>query len=301
MHEQTVTRGLSRLRLDRCGTDPHPRQPAPMPLQRADKMLAWPERGRNRRRVRCARERTGVAVALGVILAVTTLVVAAQSEQTVTGDHAAWAEVRTAYKKLQTLAGYRMRVATGQSPDMTFEVAPPASVRMTVPAGNGVMEVITVHGQSRVRTRGSGGAGPWQCQGAPSIEFPGDPAERIQGTVHVSRGGDTAIAGAAVRTYIYRYATTVQGQVVNVQTTLYVGAQTGLPRRAVTLRGGSEVAIDFYDFGTRIDIPLPPCPGGSLREPVLAVGRSGEATPAIGLRIDEFRVRGRIRSYDHHL
>jgi bifunctional non-homologous end joining protein LigD len=43
MLEQTVTRALSRLGLDQRGTDPHPRQPAPMLLQRADKMFTSPD------------------------------------------------------------------------------------------------------------------------------------------------------------------------------------------------------------------------------------------------------------------
>jgi hypothetical protein len=164
--------------------------------------------------------------------------------------------------KLQPRSGYRMRVATAQSPDKTFEVEPPASVRMTVPAGSGFMEAISVRGQSRVRFGGSGGAGPWQCQGAPSIDFPGDPTELVQGTVQVSRAGATAIDGATVRTYVYRYAATVEGRAVQATTTLYVGTQTGLPRRAVMLGGTRQITIDFYDYGAKINISLPPCPGG---------------------------------------
>ena len=67
---------------------------------------------------------------------------------------------------------------------------------------------------------------------------------------------------AAVRRYIYRYAATVQGQAVNEQTTFYVGTQTGLPRRAVTLGGRSDATVDFYDYGAKIDIQPPSCPGG---------------------------------------
>jgi len=43
MLSPTVTHALSRLGLDRRGADPHPRQPAPMLLQRADKMVASPD------------------------------------------------------------------------------------------------------------------------------------------------------------------------------------------------------------------------------------------------------------------
>ena len=43
MFEQTVARALSRLGLDQRGADPHPHQPTPMLLQRADKMFASPD------------------------------------------------------------------------------------------------------------------------------------------------------------------------------------------------------------------------------------------------------------------
>ncbi len=78
----------------------------------------------------------------------------------------------------------------------------------------------------------------------------------------MSRRADTVIVGTAVRTYIYRYAAKAQGQTVSVKTTLYVGTQTGLPRRAVTSGGRGDVTIDFYEYGAKIDIRLPACPGG---------------------------------------
>ena len=43
MFEQTVARALTRLGLGQRGADPHPRQPAPMLLQRADKVFASPD------------------------------------------------------------------------------------------------------------------------------------------------------------------------------------------------------------------------------------------------------------------
>lgn len=43
MFSQTVTRALSRLGLDQRGTNPHPRQPAQMLLQKADAMLSSPD------------------------------------------------------------------------------------------------------------------------------------------------------------------------------------------------------------------------------------------------------------------
>lgn len=209
-----------------------------------------------------SRKPTGVAVVLGTMLAIVLVTTAAQSATAVTGDQGAWKEVGDAYRKLETLSGYRIRVATGQPPEKVFEVVPPASVRMIIPAGNGSMETITVHGQSRFRINAPGGPGSWQCQGSPSIEFPGNPTKTIQGPVDVSRRADTVITGTAVRTYTYRYAATTQGQTVKGETTLYVGTKTGLPRRAVTAGGGEDVTIDYYDYGAKIDIRLPPCPGG---------------------------------------
>ena len=43
MFALTVARALSRLSLDQPGTDPHPREPAPMLLQKADAMLSSPD------------------------------------------------------------------------------------------------------------------------------------------------------------------------------------------------------------------------------------------------------------------
>ena len=43
MFAQTVTRSLSRLGLDQRGSDPHPRQPTPMLLQKADALFSSPD------------------------------------------------------------------------------------------------------------------------------------------------------------------------------------------------------------------------------------------------------------------
>lgn len=43
MFTQTITRALSRLGLDQRGADPHPRQPGPMLLQKADAIFSSPD------------------------------------------------------------------------------------------------------------------------------------------------------------------------------------------------------------------------------------------------------------------
>lgn len=45
--------------------------------------------------------------------------------------------------------------------------------------------------------------------------------------------------------------------------TIYVGAQTGLPRRQVSdfagLAATGPLTTDYYDYGAKIEITLPPC------------------------------------------
>lgn len=194
---------------------------------------------------------------LGILLATPAGV---RAELTVKGDQAAWAEMTAAYKKLQGLSGYRMKLSTGQAgQEMVMEIVPPASSRTTIPAAGGSMETVTVNGQTRFRMNIPGAPGTWQCQGAPPIQIPRDPTEGAQGTMEVSRGPDTAIEGTPVRTYVTHATFSAQGQNVTSKTTLYVATQTGLPRRAVTSAGGGESTVDFYDYGAKIEITLPLC------------------------------------------
>jgi hypothetical protein len=39
--------------------------------------------------------------------------------------------------------------------------------------------------------------------------------------------------------------------------TIYVGSQTGLPKRVI--RGDGGQTIDYYDYGVPVAITLPPC------------------------------------------
>ncbi len=199
---------------------------------------------------------TAVAV-LGILLVSPA---GARAELTVKGDQAAWAELSAAYKKLQGLSGYRMKHSTGQAgQEVVTEIVPPASSRTTIPVAGGSMETVTVNGQTRSRMNAPGAPGAWQCPGTPPVEIPRDPAEGAQGTVEVSRGPDTAIEGTPVRTYITNATFPALGQNVASKTTIYVDTRTGLPRRAVTSFAGIEATLDFYDYGAKIEITLPPC------------------------------------------
>ncbi len=205
--------------------------------------------------------------AAALVAAVSAVVVcagAAQADLTVTGDPAAWGEVTAAYKKLASLPGFRMKIYWGAgAPTTVVEVVPPDSFHSTVQSDSGGMETVSVKGQSRFRITMPGAPAGWQCQGVPPIQLPRDPTRDVQGTVEVSRGPDTAVEGTPVHTYIYTIAVSTMGQGGTGKSTLYVGAQTGLPRRAVTSAAGGEVTADYYDYGAKIDITLPAC--GSAR------------------------------------
>jgi len=185
----------------------------------------------------------------------------------VTGDQVAWQELTAAFQKLAALSSYKMKIET-VSPQgngtMAWEVLPDRShATFLLDIGVGE-EDITVAGQSRHRLTTSNVPGDWQC--GPGI-LPTDPAavldfERgFQGTVSVSRGPNTTIDNVPMRAYVT--ATTSADNSVTADTTIYVAATTGLPRRAIS--GGSaagqsgQATIDYYDFGVPVTISLPPC------------------------------------------
>jgi len=203
-----------------------------------------------------------VAAVLATLLVST---IGASAQLTVKGDQAAWAEIAAAYKKLYALSGFRMKlVAPEGQPSMVTEMVPPNSFHTMMEmaagsaSGSGSMEIISVGGQGRYRVNMPGAPAKWMCQGGPPVQAPSDPSA-VQGTVEAARGPDTAIDGTPVHAYIYTSTISAQGQSVVVKTTLYVGAQTGLPRRAINSVAGHESMIDYYDYGAKLDIALPPC------------------------------------------
>ncbi len=152
------------------------------------------------------------------------------------------------------LPGYRVKMVWGGgSQTMLIEIVPPSGAFRAV---DGPQETITVNGESRIRFGDLG----WRCvHGGLAAPLPFGPLEMQRDnrdiTVEVTRGPDTLIDGAPVRTYVYAH--------FYYKTTLYVGTQSGLPRRAVTAApsalGSGEQTIDYYDYGSKIEITLPPC------------------------------------------
>lgn len=186
------------------------------------------------------------------------------AEVTVKGDSAAWQEVIAAYRKLNALPGYRMKMAMAGGRAMVLEMAQGGNaMHLTTQGSGGGMEMIRVGDQVRFRMDAPGAPAGWRCQGMPPMPRAGDPTT-VQGTVDVARGPDAAIDGQPMRVYLY----TVDASVANapagagtVKTTLYVSSENGLPRRVVLTTPRGDQALDYYDYGAPIAITLPPCGG----------------------------------------
>jgi len=211
----------------------------------------------------------GLFVSRATVIAVALIAAfacAASADLTVKGDQAAWKEVTAALGKLNTLAGYRMKMPTPGGQTMIVEVTQGGNaMRATVQGQGGGMEMIRVGDQSRYRMTAPGAPPGWTCEGMPSIPRAGDLAA-LQGTVDVARGQDSAIDGEAMHVYLYTIDASAAGQSGTVKSTLYVGAGNGLPRRIVMAAGGIEQTADYYDYGASIRITLPPC--GSASRPL---------------------------------
>ena len=198
---------------------------------------------------------TALTVLLGIVLIGAA---GAQAELTVKGDTAAWDEVAAAFKKLGALSAYRMKTTSSKG-TIIMEIVPPHSFHSIFETGGGTHEMMNVNGQGRSRLTGLARVpSRWQCFEVPAPNFD-DSFASVQGTVDVSRGPDTTIEGVPVRAYEYLYTYFVSGQTATSKNTTYVGTETGLPLRTVTVSAAGEGTTDYYDYGAKIEIVLPPC------------------------------------------
>jgi len=172
----------------------------------------------------------------------------------VRGDQAAWAEVTAAYRKLSSLSGYRMTLALFGQAGATVEVVPPDRWHATVPASGS--EYIAVGTNGAVRR--PGGSATWYCWNTDARYWiPRAPAT-APGTLTIARVPDTRIDDLPVRAYLI-VASEMRlyiGGAAASEMTVYVGVQTGLPRRIVL---ASSETWDVSDYGARITIRVPPC------------------------------------------
>ncbi len=176
------------------------------------------------------------------------MVQSAVGAPTVKGDAAAWAEIVAALEKQQTVS-YRAKSAVGGG---ITEFSPPNSTHATVP---GQIEAIWVGDAYRIRT-----GAKWECATPPTGGTPGlvPPIWKQPGEVTVARSQNLVIDGMPTRGYAFTRIGTSRGRTVTMNYKLYVGVQTGLPRR-LEISGGARETFDFYDYGAKITITLPPC------------------------------------------
>ncbi len=57
----------------------------------------------------------------------------------------------------------------------------------------------------------------------------------------------------------YSWDVLVAGQYVTRRMMVYVDVKTGLPRRSVSALVRGNYILDYYDYGAKIEIALPPC------------------------------------------
>ncbi len=184
---------------------------------------------------------------------------------TIQGDPAAKAEIVAAFHRLNALPSYRMK-GTSSRDGVTgvVEKVRPDKSRFTYHSPQGTYEGIAVGKQFAYRITGQGETAGWRCtpegNSWPTVTaFDIDNIRKDLDTAQVVRKPDTVIDGTPVRAYA------AEQNVDGARSTgaAYIGAQNGLPRRLVSTHQGDSgpvtETIDFYDYGAKITIVLPPC------------------------------------------
>jgi hypothetical protein len=169
------------------------------------------------------------------------------------GDPAAKAEITAAFQRLNALPSYRMKGTSRQDGTTSVvEIVRPDKTHFTVHSPQGTYEGISVGKLSAFRITAPNEPPGWQCgnSSSPTVTaFNIDKIRQDLETAPVVRKPDTVIDGTAVHSYA-----DPSGKVA-----LYVGAQTGLPRRIVETDRESGGSGDFHDYGVPITITMPPC------------------------------------------
>ena len=188
-----------------------------------------------------------LAAILGVGIAVTPVGPGAAATG---GDPAAKADVIAAFARLSTLPGYRIKVASRDATGVS-EFVSPDKAHHTMHGSGGTIEYVIVGKEGRVRYELPGQPAGWQClaTGSRTSNF-FDVDKMRKDMPEPLRKPDTAIDGTPVRVYV---------DSTNPGNILSVGTKTGLPRRFVDASKESGGTLDFYDYGAKITITLPPC------------------------------------------
>ncbi|HKV45214.1 MAG TPA: hypothetical protein VJT32_11165 [bacterium] len=184
----------------------------------------------------------------GLGLAALLAMAGATTAPAVQGDPAAQAEVLAAFRKLNALPGYRMKVTTADEMALQGEIVPPDREHWTGQGAQLSGEWVRVGTAVRTRFVIGGTPGGWQCNiSAPSFLAEVD---KHKNDVTALRRPDAVIDGVPVRVYTD-----------GAGSTLYIGTRTGLPRRLVSVnsQSGKGDTLDFFDYGAKLTITLPPC------------------------------------------
>ena len=198
--------------------------------------------------------RLWLAAAAVSLLAV--LVPPAAGAPKVIGDHAAWAEIVAAVKKMGALP-HREKATMLGGITASKEFVPPNSRHVIAQLPNGgEREEIVVGSEMWGRKPGD----KWLCGPAKGALLPPLDVENVTADeVFVTRIPDLAIDGMPTRGYNYVFIYRGQVRSSTLKSTLYIGARTDLPRREVFDPTGVGMTRDFYDYGAKITIIRPPC------------------------------------------
>jgi hypothetical protein len=189
-------------------------------------------------------------------LAIGLLAAPALADPTVTGDQAAWADLKASWVKLHGLSAYRAKISTDGGMSGVMEFVAPNSYHMTMQAQGGAMEMINVNGKTAFKMNIPGAPAGWQCRDVkPPANVPD--LQNVEGTINVTRQPDTTINETPVHVYVT--SMTSPSSPAPVEGTWYVGSATGLPVRFASDSGGHKTTMDFYDYGANITVSLPAC------------------------------------------
>ena len=203
------------------------------------------------------RQRRWLGLVAIVAFAIGVLVAPALAEPTVAGDPSAWADLKAAWTKLNSLSGYRAKVTIGDGQQVTMEFVPPDSMHMTAQTQAGPMEMIKVGQKTAMKMGFPGAPAGWQCRDITQPTTVPD-LSNVQGSIDISRGPDTTINSTPVHSYLY--SSTTPASPTTYKGTWYIGSQTGLPVRYLAdAAAGHQTTIDYYDYGAAITITMPAC------------------------------------------
>jgi hypothetical protein len=178
---------------------------------------------------------------------------------------AAWGELLQAFQSLRAVP-YRQETVDND-PRLGLSIIREeiiGSASHSVWSGLGVnSEFITIAGDTWIRLSPQS---DWQCPSNGASSIPGPPADLEfggswavpgvpdRGEVAVAKGSDEVIGPVAIHTYEIAYrGYTGERRSVSV----FIDAQTHLPRRVDMNAAGGSARITYYDFNARISIAPP--------------------------------------------